>query len=324
MASWREQVAPDWATALEPVEPTLARLGTFLREEQRCRARVPAGARRYIACVRDSAERRAGARSSARIRTRLPAILWGCRFPCPPGRPLPRSLQNMARELAADTGEVLASGDLTAWQGQGVMLLNRVLTVRPGLPASHRGKGWEQFTAHAIEVLVERGGPLVAVLWGRDAQALAPMLGEVAARRERAPFAAQCVARILRFTAVFQGECPLKRRIRPISGGHDPQGCRDPMPRLVLDAAAAPDDHTWSWQRDLNPQPPDYKSGALPVAPCQRACGAAGSARGYKDSQLGAGRERNVRWCLSLRRRSAAPVCDAMGCDQFPRVSRRC
>lgn len=59
------------------------------------------------------------------------------------------------------------------------MLLNRVLTVRTGAPASHRGKGWEAVTDRAIAALVERGGPLVAVLWGRDAQTLTPVLGDV-------------------------------------------------------------------------------------------------------------------------------------------------
>ena len=58
------------------------------------------------------------------------------------------------------------------------MLLNRCLTVRPGEPASHRGCGWEAVTDRAIEALVERGGPLVAILWGRDAQS-PPRLGDV-------------------------------------------------------------------------------------------------------------------------------------------------
>jgi uracil-DNA glycosylase len=58
------------------------------------------------------------------------------------------------------------------------MLLNRVLTVRPGTPASHRGKGWEDVTDHAIRTLVARGTPLVAILWGRDAQGLKPLLGD--------------------------------------------------------------------------------------------------------------------------------------------------
>lgn len=58
------------------------------------------------------------------------------------------------------------------------MLLNRVLTVRPGKPASHRGKGWEAVTQAAIEALVARGTPLVAILWGRDAQTAAKFLGD--------------------------------------------------------------------------------------------------------------------------------------------------
>jgi uracil-DNA glycosylase len=60
-----------------------------------------------------------------------------------------------------------------------VLLLNRVLTVQPGRPGSHRGRGWEAVTEQAIHALVDRGGPLVAVLWGRDAQSLSPWLGKV-------------------------------------------------------------------------------------------------------------------------------------------------
>lgn len=94
-------------------------------------------------------------------------------------RPLPRSLSNIYRELSDDLGIAPAShGDLSAWAGQGVMLLNRVLTVAPGAPASHRGWGWERVTEHAIRCLVAREAPLVAVLWGKDAQGLAPLLGD--------------------------------------------------------------------------------------------------------------------------------------------------
>jgi uracil-DNA glycosylase len=93
-------------------------------------------------------------------------------------RPVPRSLQNIYRELADDLGIAAPMhGDLTPWSRNGVMLLNRVLTVQPGAPASHRGKGWEEVTDHAIRTLVDRGRPLVAILWGRDAQALKPLLG---------------------------------------------------------------------------------------------------------------------------------------------------
>jgi uracil-DNA glycosylase len=96
-------------------------------------------------------------------------------------RPLPRSLANIYRELSDDLGIAPAPhGDLSAWGGQGVMLLNRVLTVAPGEPASHRGWGWERVTEHAIRCLVARDAPLVAVLWGKDAANLAPLLGETA------------------------------------------------------------------------------------------------------------------------------------------------
>ena len=69
-----------------------------------------------------------------------------------------------------------ANGDLTPWAERGVMLLNRVLTVRPGNPASHRGKGWEAVTECAIRALAARQQPMVAILWGRDAATLTPML----------------------------------------------------------------------------------------------------------------------------------------------------
>jgi uracil-DNA glycosylase len=94
-------------------------------------------------------------------------------------RPLPRSLNNIYAELHSDLGIPPAShGDLTAWSDQGVLLLNRVLTVAPGAPASHRGWGWEQVTELAIRALVSREQPLVAILWGRDAANLQPLLGD--------------------------------------------------------------------------------------------------------------------------------------------------
>ena len=97
----------------------------------------------------------------------------------PDVRPLPRSLQNIFRELNADLGcPQPSSGDLSPWTARGVLMLNRVLTVAPGRPGSHRGKGWERVTDQAIRALVGRGKPLVAILWGRDAQTLRPLLGQ--------------------------------------------------------------------------------------------------------------------------------------------------
>jgi len=176
--AWRSTVAPDWAAALDPVAPVLARIGVFLRQE------IAAG-RGYLPASGDILN--AFRRPMADVRVLLvgqdpyptPGDPMGLSFSVPPGRPMPRSLANIAQELAADTGERLVTGDLTHWADQGVMLLNRCLTVRPGEPGSHRGVGWEEFTSHAIQALVARGGPLVAILWGRDAQGLAPMLGSV-------------------------------------------------------------------------------------------------------------------------------------------------
>ena len=97
----------------------------------------------------------------------------------PDVRPLPRSLANIYREYESDLGLTApAHGDLSRWTRNGVALFNRVLTVRPGKPASHRGKGWEDVTAEAIRALAARDKPLVAILWGRDAQTAQKLLGD--------------------------------------------------------------------------------------------------------------------------------------------------
>jgi uracil-DNA glycosylase len=94
---------------------------------------------------------------------------------------LPPSLVNIFREYGDDLGyPAPTSGDLTPWTERGVLLLNRVLTVTPGKPGSHRGKGWEQVTEQAIRALAGRPAtPLVAILWGRDARTLVPLLDGV-------------------------------------------------------------------------------------------------------------------------------------------------
>jgi len=94
-------------------------------------------------------------------------------------RPVPRSLANVFTELESDLGQKRPEhGDLRAWSAGGVLLLNRVLTVQAGAAGSHRRQGWEAVTDQAIRALVARGTPLVAILWGKDAAALRPLLGE--------------------------------------------------------------------------------------------------------------------------------------------------
>ena len=168
-----------WATALEPVAGDIAALGERLRAETAAgRGYLPEGDRVLRAFRRPLQGVRVLIVGQDPYPT--PGHAIGLSFAVDAHvRPLPRSLVNIYRELEDDLGIPPAPhGDLSAWSDQGVMLLNRVLTVAPGAPASHRGWGWERVTAHAIRALVDRGGPLVAVLWGKDAEGLRPMLGD--------------------------------------------------------------------------------------------------------------------------------------------------
>lgn len=160
-----------WAEALMPVAGDIAQLGDFLRAENAAgRGYLPAG--QHVL--------RAFAQPFDAVRV---VIVGQDPYPTPGHpiglsfavdravRPLPRSLNNIYRELADDLGIPPAEhGDLTRWSEQGVLLLNRVLTVQPGTPASHRGRGWEAVTECALRALGARGGPLVAILWGNDAR----------------------------------------------------------------------------------------------------------------------------------------------------------
>lgn len=170
-------VAPDWAEALRPVEPVIRSIGERLRDEGA--PYLPDGSRVLRAFQEPMADVRVLIVGQDPYPT--PGHAIGLSFAVDRAvRPLPRSLQNIRRELRDDVGaEPAEHGDLSHWSEQGVLLLNRVLTVAPGEPASHKGCGWEQVTECAIDALVARGGPLVAVLWGAQARSLAPRLGDV-------------------------------------------------------------------------------------------------------------------------------------------------
>ena len=169
-----------WAEALAPVADDIARMGEWLRAEVAAgRPYLPAGDRVLRAFQQPLADVRVLIVGQDPYPT--PGHPVGLSFSVEPDvRPVPRSLVNIHRELRDDLGiPTPEHGDLTAWTRSGVLLLNRVLTVRPGAPASHRGKGWEAVTERAIRALAERGGPLVAILWGKDAGSLAPTLAPV-------------------------------------------------------------------------------------------------------------------------------------------------
>lgn len=176
-----EIVETGWAGALAPVAGQIATAGDFLRAE------IAAG-RRYLPAGTNIL--RAFTQPFDQVRVLIvgqdpyptPGHAVGLSFSVQPQvRPLPRSLANIFREYRDDLGLPSPSnGDLSPWAERGVLLLNRVLTVEPGRPGSHRGKGWEQVTAQAIRALVARPAqPLVAILWGRDAGSLRPMLTDV-------------------------------------------------------------------------------------------------------------------------------------------------
>jgi uracil-DNA glycosylase len=173
-----ELVDPSWLAALRPTEPVLRQLGEFLRAES--------AAGRGFQPVGDSILR-AFSLPLADVRVLIvgqdpyptPGQAVGLAFAVPPETsPWPRSLVNIATELRSDLGQACPA-DLADWSSRGVLLLNRVLTVRPGTPGSHRGRGWEEITAAAVTAIANRGGPLVAVLWGRDAQGVRPLLRDV-------------------------------------------------------------------------------------------------------------------------------------------------
>lgn len=172
-------IDPEWAEALEQVAGDIATMGQFLRAENDAgRGYLPAGANVLRAFTYPLSKVRVLIVGQDPYPT--PGHAIGLSFAVDANvRPLPRSLNNIYRELNDDLGiPPAAHGDLTAWSERGVMLLNRVLTVEHGQPASHRGKGWEKITDHAIRVLARREQPLVGILWGRMAQELKPLLGK--------------------------------------------------------------------------------------------------------------------------------------------------
>lgn len=175
-----EIIDPGWAEALRPVAGRIAEAGDFLRAEIAAgRSYLPAGDLVLRAFKQPFGDVRVLIVGQDPYPT--PGHPVGLSFSVAPSvRPLPRSLVNIFREYSSDLGyPAPSSGDLTPWTGRGVLLLNRVLTVQPGKPGSHRGKGWEAVTEQAIRALAARPMPMVAILWGRDARNLAPLLDGV-------------------------------------------------------------------------------------------------------------------------------------------------
>ncbi|MDO4762359.1 MAG: uracil-DNA glycosylase [Corynebacterium sp.] len=169
-------IHPTWKEALTPVADTINQVGEFLEretglvlppEEDRWRAfSQPVSHTKVLIVGQDPYP--------------TPGHAMGLSFSLHPSvSPLARSVVNIFTELTEDIGcDRPETGDLRGWADQGVMLLNRVLSVRGGAgqAGSHRGCGWESITEHAINVLAQRNQPIVAILWGKDAQKVAPLI----------------------------------------------------------------------------------------------------------------------------------------------------
>lgn len=180
-ATFEDLVDPSWLPALAPHQDTLTRIGEYLRAENSAqRPWAPSGANILRAFTQPLDDVRVLIVGQDPYPTHGHAV--GLSFSVAPDvRPIPRSLSNIHRELIDDLGvPTPPNGDLTPWADRGVLLLNRVLTVQLGQPGSHRGQGWEQITQAAITALADRADqPLVAILWGKDAQTATEFLPDV-------------------------------------------------------------------------------------------------------------------------------------------------
>ncbi len=175
-----EVIDPGWAEALEPVAGQIAEMGEFLRGEVAAgRGYLPAGENILRAFTLPLEKVRVLIVGQDPYPT--PGHAVGLCFSVAPDvQPLPPSLVNIFREYSDDLGYPRPkNGDLSPWFDRGVLLLNRSLSVQPGRPNAHQGRGWEAVTEQAIIALAARGGPMVAILWGRNARDLKPLLGPV-------------------------------------------------------------------------------------------------------------------------------------------------
>lgn len=171
-------MAPDWASALEPVLPRLHGLDAELSRRRAAGELVlPAPGHVLRAFHRPMSEVKVLILGQDPYPT--PGHSIGLAFAVDAAvRPLPRSLANIFAEYVADTGHPFpATGDLTPWADQGVLLLNPILTVAAGETGSHQKLGWQEITTAALAALAARGTPLVSILWGRHAQRFEPLLG---------------------------------------------------------------------------------------------------------------------------------------------------
>ena len=163
--SWEKPLAAVCAT------PAIDELVHYLQERQEAGAKIYPAKQNIFAALRATPFNDVNVVIVGQDPYHGPGQAHGLSFSVPPGVPVPPSLRNIFKELHSDIGMPIPhNGTLTGWAKQGVLLLNAVLTVEDGHPASHAGHGWEIFTDAIIAQLLARNQPLVLMLWGAYAQ----------------------------------------------------------------------------------------------------------------------------------------------------------
>ncbi len=166
------KIAQDWKEILSPEfeKPYFEELTQFVKDEYATHRIYPRGSnifRAFDKCPFDQLK----VVIIGQDPYHGPGQAHGLCFSVADGVPFPPSLQNIFKEVHADTGaEIPLSGNLDRWAEQGVLLLNAVLTVREHEAASHAGRGWEQFTDAVVRAVAERKDGVVYMLWGSYAQ----------------------------------------------------------------------------------------------------------------------------------------------------------
>ncbi|MEE4316288.1 uracil-DNA glycosylase [Erythrobacter dokdonensis] len=168
-----ETIPESWRPALEPAlaTPEARRLGGWLKAEEAAGKQVypPRGTRlaalaltplEEVRCVILGQDPYHGAGQA-----------HGLAFSVQDGVKVPPSLVNIYKELESDLGlPRAATGDLSKWARQGVLLLNNTLTVEAGQAGSHAGRGWDAITDACVAAVAERDVPTVFILWGSHAR----------------------------------------------------------------------------------------------------------------------------------------------------------
>lgn len=169
----RVQLHDSWKAVLAPVflTPYMAKLRQFLADEKKQGKTIYPPALDYFNALNTTPISQVKVVILGQDPYHGVGQAHGLCFSVRRGVPIPPSLHNVYRELHNDVGATpVRHGDLTTWAEQGVLLLNSVLTVQAGMPASHQGRGWELFTDEVIKVLNEQCQNLVFLLWGSYAQ----------------------------------------------------------------------------------------------------------------------------------------------------------